>query len=613
MSEHDPDRHATWLSAVAEVLKGRDFDSVLVSHTRGGVELQPLYTRPAGATDRSLPGSGTRVRGEIDVTRLLHGWDVRQHHAHDDPDQLRAEVIEDLEGGVTSIELGVAGRGFTTEELGRALDGVGLDVAPVTLSPHADLGTATDLIELWDRVGVEPAGPGSLGLDPLGQQARTGTAAATVAECAGFVVAQLGSRPGIVGMMVDLERYVDAGATEVQELAWGTATGIAYLRALVDAGLDVTEAARRIGFRWTTTSDQFVTIAKLRAARRIWARVLEVSGAAAADRAQYQQAVTPLSIYSRLDPWVNLIRGTTAALAAVVGGADSVTVSPFDRLAPRSDGLGRRAARNTQLLLLEESHVGRCVDPAGGSFFVESMTGRTAQAGWARLREVERTGGMAGLLASDAIRDELDNDWAARLAALGSGREALVGVNRYPDLDEVPAPPGDPAVSSPPSGRGGLSIRRPAAPFERLRDAADRYRVATGRAPVVHIAALGGSDHSARVDWVTNMLWVGGVEAVGGDSEGTESPIALEAEFVASGSLVAVICGTDDLYETRGISAAMALKEAGAALVAVVGDPADRRSDLTRAGVDEFWYDGVDGLAVLGRVHAALGVDDGSG
>jgi methylmalonyl-CoA mutase len=157
-----------------------------------------------------------------------------------------------------------------------------------------------------------------------------------------------------------------------------------------------------------------------------------------------------------------------------------------------------------------------------------------------------------------------------------------------------------------------LPIRRPAAPFEDLRDAADRYRADTGRAPVVHLAALGAPNRSTRVDWVTNMLWVGGVEATMGDAEGTESPIALEAEFVASGSKVAVICGTDDLYETRGTAVAIALKEAGAALVAMVGDPGDRRSDLTRAGVDEFWYDGVDMLAVLGRLHTALGVDDGT-
>jgi methylmalonyl-CoA mutase len=520
-------------------------------------------------------------------------------------------MIEDLEGGVTSIELGVADRGLTTEELGRALDGVALDVAPVALAPHADLGAAASLVELWDRAGVLPVTRGSLGLDPLGEQARNGTAAATVAECAGFVVEQLVPGPA-VGMVVDLERYVDAGATEVQELAWGTATGIAYLRALVDAGLGVAEAARRIGFRWATTSEQFVTIAKLRAARRMWARVLEVSGAAAAHRAQYQQAVTPLSSYSRLDPWVNLIRGTTAALAAVVGGADSVTVSPFDRLAPRPGGLGRRAARNTQLLWLEESHVGRSADPAGGSFFVESLTERMAEAGWARLREVERTGGMAGLLASGAIGDELEKDWAARLNALGSAREALVGVNRYPDRGEVLASPGDREGSSASSGRGGLPIRRPAAPFEALRDAADRYRADTGRVAVVHLAALGAPNRSTRVDWVTNMLWVGGVEATGEDTEGTESPIALEAEFVASGSKVAVICGTDDLYETRGTAVAIALKEAGAALVAMVGDPGDRRSDLTRAGVDEFWYDGVDMLAVLGRLHTALGVDDGT-
>ena len=384
----------------------------------------PCTTRATAAVvDTSLPGTGTFVRGTIDVDRLRDGWDLRQHHGGDDPEAVRLEIIDDLEGGVTSIELGAPTGGWTAEAMGRALDGVMLDMAPVALAPHDDLDAARALVGLWSRddLGADDGADtrGSLGLDPLGEHGRTGkpvsagSRSSTMVDCASFVVEQLATRPSVHGLVVDVERYVNAGATEVQELAWGTATGVVYLRRLVDAGLDVGAAARRIAFRWTATGEQFLTIAKLRAARRMWARALEVSGVATTDRAQYQQAVTPLAMFSRRDPWVNLIRATTAALAAVVGGADSVTVLPFDRLIGRPDRLGRRAARNTQILLMEESHLARSIDPAGGSWFVESLTDRLAIEAWKRFQEVERAGGMAAHVASGAIREELDVAWDA--------------------------------------------------------------------------------------------------------------------------------------------------------------------------------------------------------
>ena len=624
MNDNNPDsagdpigQRQAWLAAVENVLHGRSFEQVLVSRTRDGLDIEPLYdSSTAPVVDTSLPGAGTFVRGSIDVARLRHGWDIRQPHGGDDLDAVNVEIVDDLERGVTSIELDRPAAGWTVERMGRALDGVMLDVAPVALAPHADLDAARAVIGLWDRDDVRTDTRGSLGLDPLGEHGRSGHAGSGQAgsgepgsvdatECASFVVEQLATRPLVHGLVVDSQRYVDAGATEVQELAWGTATGVAYLRALVDAGLDVDHAAPRIAFRWAATGEQFLTIAKLRAARRMWARALEVSGLAAADRVQYQQAVTPLAMFSRRDPWVNLIRATTAALAAVVGGADSVTVLRFDRLVDRSDRLGRRAARNTQILLMEESHLGRIVDPAGGSWFVESLTDRLANEAWVRFREVEQAGGMASYLASGVLRQDVDASWAVRLNALGTREEAWIGVNRFPDLDEATPIPAEGGADS---GRG-LPIRRPAAPFERLRDAADRHRAETGNRPHVHIAAIGAQAlHASRSTWVTNMLGVGGVAVTGGDVDGSESPIAVEAAFAASGATVAAICAVDALYAERGPSTAMALREAGAELIALVGDPGERRDELMAAGIDEFWHEGVDVLQALQRLHHVLGI-----
>ena len=196
---------------------------------------------------------------------------------------------------------------------------------------------------------------------------------------------------------VDATRYADAGATEAQALGWAIATGVAYLRSLVEAGTSVDAAAGLIGFRLAATADQFVTIAALRAARVMWTRVVTASGGSAQAARQYQHAVTATHMYSRRDPWVNLLRGATAALAAGVAGADAVTVLPFDHASGSVDAdgsLGRRLARNTQLLLLEESHLARLADPAGGSFYVESLTEELASEGWRVLQDVEASGGI---------------------------------------------------------------------------------------------------------------------------------------------------------------------------------------------------------------------------
>jgi methylmalonyl-CoA mutase len=608
-----------WLTSVEKVLGGRSFDEVLTTRTRGGVVIEPLYTRDnTTVPEPPPPGTGNQVRGPFDPDRLSRGWDIRQHHSGGDPDQVATALIEDLQRGVTSIELSPPDGGWGTDGLARSLDGVCLDLVPVHLAPHTTLEAARDLVELWDHAGLGAETRGGLGLDPIGEWGRSGAdPKRALAECARFVVERLGERPLVRGLVADVERYVDAGADEVEELAWGTATAVAYLRALTDAGLDVEQAASRIGFRWTATAEQFVTIAKLRAARRMWARVLEASGSAEVARDQNQQAVTPLSLYSRLDPWVNLIRGTIATLAAVVGGADSVTVRPFDALSgglvARAGGpastLGRRTARNTQILLREESHLGRSIDPGGGSWFVETLTDELAAMAWNRFRDIERDGGMVDRVASGALSGELDASWSARLVALGTRRESLTGVNQFPHLEDSGLEPTPSAEPTNEGGRGGLPLRRPADPFERLRDAADRHHAETGDRPTVHIAALGPrATHQPRSTWAINLLAVGGIAATGGEADGAESPIATEASFCATGACVAVITGSDELYSTRGEAAALALTDAGAELVVVVGEPGDQGDRLTSAGVAEFWYEGIDVLETLRRLHAVLGI-----
>ena len=626
-----------WMALIGRTLRGGDLAD-LTSKTRDGIEIRPLYTR--------RPARPAAAPTAVDPARSARGWDVRTRHrvvagGRSDPDMLRRRVDDDLAAGATSVEFEV-GEGATIDELDRVLAGVDLSETPVALAPHASLGAAEALGVLAARRGGVSAAGSSVGLDPLGEWARSGRRVETapaaewarpragalvgggdrrepvpesipdeIALAAGEV-AKLG--PGVRVFMVDATRYADAGATEAQSLGWATATAVAYLRALVEAGMSVDAAAGLIGFRLAATADQFVTIAALRAARVMWSRVVTASGGSREAARQYQHAVTAAHMYSRRDPWVNLLRGASAALAAGLAGADAVTVLPFDHALGAVDtdaALGRRLARNTQLLLLEESHLARAGDPAGGSFYVESLTEELARAGWSIMQSTEAAGGISAVVADGSLEAAIDQRWEARLEALGTRREALVGVSEYPLLDDAVAGPDGGDVAAP--AEPGLPMRRLAQPFEDLRDAADRHRLATGERPAVWVAALGpAAAHSERTAWVQSLLAVGGIEARGG--EGVDSPIAAAADFAASGLAAAVITGSDDWYRRRGPATASALSEAGAVLVAAVSDPAtptDLLSDMQAAGASELWHQGINVVATLKRLHHILSIAGG--
>ena len=590
-----------WLALVRQTLRGRGLAG-LSSTTRDGVEIRPLYTE---GPDRPVAMSAA------DPRRLEAGWDIRQLHrlaaAGDALEEFRPRIEEDLAEGATSVELDIP-EVADIGALDRLLSGVDMAMTPLALAPHTDLGAADALLAVAARRGADIAPGSSLGLDPLGEWARSSRRMDCAPAAAWAASAAVGSE--VRAFCVDTVRYSDAGATEAQALGWAMATGVSYLRALVDAGVPVDAAAGLIGFRLAATADQFVTIASLRAARVMWTRVVTASGGSAQAARQYQHAVTAAHTYSRRDPWVNLLRGATAALAAGVAGADAVTVLSFDHAsgAVDADGaLGRRLARNTQLLLLEESHLGRATDPAGGSFYVESLTEDLASEGWRVLQDVEASGGIEAAIDRGALAAAMDESWQGRLGSLRSRSEPLTGVSEFPSLDDSAPTRHDPNDED----AAGLPVRRLAEPFEDLRDAADRHQAATGDRPAVWIAALGSTAaHSARTAWAQNLLAAGGIRAQG--ATGVDSPVAAAADFAASGLAAAVITGTDDMYRLRGPSTANALAEAGAAFVALACDPdtpAELLAALQSAGVGELWHDGIDVAAALERLHRTLGVD----
>lgn len=605
--------HEQWQGLVAGVLRksGRDVsgaatEDALSTSLEDGLTTRPLYTAADAPGDAGMPGFAPFTRGGTPGGPAPGGWDVRQRHARTDPARTNEAVLDDLANGTTSLWLAVGAAGVPVSGLAEALDGVYLDLAPIALDAGDEFPAAcAELLRLYDERDV-PRGEvrGTLGADPIGRLARTGDETPGLQDAA----AELAGRchreyPELRALVVDALPYHEAGGSAVQELGCSLAAGVAALRDLTAAGLSVEAACGQLEFRYAATADQFLTIAKLRAARRLWARVAEVSGAGPAGAAQRQHAVTSSVMMTRRDPWVNMLRTTVASLAAGVGGADSVTVLPFDHTLGLPDGFARRIARNTSTILIEESHLGRVIDPAGGSWYVERLTDDLAHAAWAWFQEIELAGGQRAALRDGLIAERLAATWATRSEKLARRREPVTGVSEFPQLAEAPVVRDAP----PPAATGGLPTVHRDDAFEALRSRSDAHLASTGARPRVLLAALGpAAAHTARVTFASNLFQSGGIEPV-------HDPVTVDATTVAdaltaSGTTLACLCSSDPVYAEQAAQVAAALKAAGATRVYLAGRPGEQRETLIRAGVDEFVAVGDDAVAVLSAALDHLGV-----
>jgi methylmalonyl-CoA mutase len=591
-------------------LAGEAAEDALSTELPGGLRVRPLYTAEDTPSDVGFPGFAPFVRGGRAQGSAVSGWDVRQFHQRPRARAANEAVLADLENGVTSLWLAVGGENLPIASLPEALTGVYLDLSGIVLDAGADFAAAAEqLFALYaTRKVPDDAVCGNLGADPLGVLARTGRDDAT--ERLTVQAAALASRcakrhPGMRALTVDALAYHDAGASAAEELGCSLATAVAYLRDLVAAGLSVDEAAGQLEFRYAADTDQFLTIAKLRAARRLWSRVARVSGVTTSHggAAQLQHAVTSSAMMTERDPWVNMLRTTVACLAAGVGGADAVTVLPFDAALGLPDDFSRRIARNTQAILLEESHLAQVIDPAGGSWYVESLTDELARAAWAWFQEIERAGGQRAALRGGLVGERLAASAAKRAANLARRREPITGVSEFPNLAEQPVVR-DPAPARP---DGGLPRIRRAEQFEKLRTRSDAHLAATGGRPKLVLAAIGpAAVYTARSSFAANLFQAGGIETV--LVEVGADPAASVEAIAESGARAACLCSSDALYAEHAQSAAAALRSAGVGRVLLAGRPGDLRQAYEAAGIGTFVYVGCDAVAVLAGLLDEIGV-----
>jgi methylmalonyl-CoA mutase len=615
-SEFPPATREQWLKLVDGVLKGAPFEKKLVSRTYDGLRIEPLYGRRADASPLAGRADGAP-------------WQVMARVDHPDPAEANRQALEDLENGAGGLVLvcpgsvGSYGFGIDTsaDGLARILDGIYLDAGiPIEFQLTREAkDVPADVAALIQQRGLNPASCNlRIGFDPIGLMAAGASSPAPWREIAPVfarmtrTLADTGFRGPFAA--ADARVIHNAGGSEAQELAYALSVAIAYWRALEAGGVPLDEARRMIFFRLSADADQFMTMAKFRALRTLWARVEEA--AELAPQPAFIAAETAWRMMTQRDPYVNMLRVTIAAFAAGLGGANAVTVLPFTSALGLPDAFARRVARNTQLILLEESNLAKVSDPAAGSGGIEALIDKLCRAAWVLFQEIEKAGGVAAALQAGLIQRKVAEVRAAREKAVATRKDPLTGTSEFPHLAEVPVvlsiakdavSPPTPLPNPPPQGEreraefDALPSIRLAQPYEALRDASDAMLHSTGTRPKVFLANLGKpADFIARATFAKNFFEAGGIEPV----ESASGDLA--AGFKASGAALACLCSSDEMYAKEASDAARALSSAGAKHVYLAGRPGDLADALKQAGVETYIYAGCDALATLRSAYDRL-------
>jgi methylmalonyl-CoA mutase len=605
-----PATYEDWRKLVDGVLKGAPFER-LVGKTYDGLKIEPIYHRARGATP---------IAGRAQAAP----WRIMQRIDHPDAAAASAQALHDLENGANGLTLVFSGAngayGFglepSADALEKVLDGIFIDAGisiELQVGPQSRMA-AIHVAEYIKHKRLDPAACEiRFGLDPIGACAVWGSSPYSWPE---IVPAVTGAIKGLAGMgfkgpfaVADGRVIHDAGGSEVQELAFVLAAGVEYMRALESAGVSLEDAQGMTYARLSADADQFLTMAKFRALRLLWARIEQSCGLT--PNPVFIAAETAWRMLTQRDPYVNMLRATIATFSAGLGGADSITVLPHTLALGLPDGFARRAARNTQLVLLEESNLAKVGDPAAGSGGIEALTQQLCEAAWTLFQEIEKAGGVFAALEQNLIQRKVAATRAVRETNIARRKEVLTGASEFPNLHEAhvavldatpiaPAPYGETKVTF-----DALAPMRLAVPFEQLRDKSDDILKKTGARPKVFLANLGlPADFTARATFAKSFFETGGIEAV--DTEGFSDPAALAAAFKTSGAALACLSSSDKVYAEHAAAAAKALQAAGAGHIYLAGRPSEQEAPLRAAGVNDFVFAGGDALATLQEAYQRM-------
>ncbi len=574
-----------WRAKVEADLKGAPFDKKLVWKTNEGFNLQPMYRAEDIAdlkTTDSLPGEYPFVRG----TKADNEWLSRQEIMAETSEQANKVALDVLTKGVNSLGFKVK----DAAEIPVLLKGIDLNKVEINLRscPKKALDVAKALVAYIKDAGAEKTFRGSVDFNPFKKALKHGQPfPGDIAAMGVEMVDVVADVPGLRVFSVDSDMLSDAGSYIFQELGYALAWGADWLTLLTDKGLSASEVARRIKFNMGVSSNYFMELAKFRAARMLWAQIVkQYSGTSDDDCKQHVHATTSRYNQTVYDAHVNLLRSQTECMSAALAGVDSITVTPFDVPYKTPDAFSERIARNQQFLLKEESHLDKVVDPAGGSYYVETLTVSIANEAWKLFLAVEDKGGFLACINDGSVQAAIRETSAKRHTDVARRKEILLGTNQYPNINEKAADKIQPSGCGCGCHHGesdaeaGLPTARAASDFEALRLATE----ASSRRPKVFMLTIGNlAMRLARAQFSTNFFGCAGYEII--DNLGFDTVEQGVDAALEKGADVIVLCSSDDEYATLAPEAFKYL--AGRAEFVVAGAPACME-ELQKEGITEF-------------------------
>lgn len=549
------DQHRIWQEAVTKALGGRS-EQVLTSKTLDALVRGPLMTLGENPKNSGAAGQFPFTRGTSLQCDKLLPWSICCEVLVSDEDQANKFVLEELSGGASAVQLQFS---HSDLELKAVLRGVDLNIATVSLTPDSDGGHyAKEFVSLLSQENVDLAKTsGNLGLSPIG----FGVAGDVICDLANWAI---DNAPDIRSLSVCANLVHEAGGTEALELAWLCAETAENMRILLAAGIKPDAAAKQMQAIISMDADLHLGIAKLRAARRVWAETVTAFGVSHHVAGLQIHARSSLRMFSRYDPWVNILRTSTAALAAVIGGAQEILLVPFTHRLGQPDEMARRLARNTQIVLMEECSAARVLDPAGGSYAHEQMSDQLADKAWQYFQQIEAQGGLTAVIDNGWLHKTIQLMRKTRKQLISRRKISIIGVSQYANLHEDAPKTADCKPSKPPANQAGLDQFYDAEEFEQLRDQA---KSVPGK---VFLASLGKlSQSAARVGFVRNLLAAGGLETT--EARQWEKQTAMLADFSSDVTPIVVVCGTDKQYSEIAEPLAEQFKAKGAKQVWIAG------------------------------------------
>ena len=602
-----------WLDKINVDLKGADFEKKLVWKTNEGFKVKPFYRKEDLEnlkTTEALPGEFPYLRG---TKKSDNTWLVRQEIKVDCPKEANAKALDILNKGVDSLGFSLRKKDLSAEFIATLLDGICAECVELNFSTcqGATVMLANLLVAYFTQKGYNlNALRGSVNYDPLGKMMVRGKDLTNYIATAKELVGVMKALPKYRCITVNAIELNNAGSYISQELGYALAWGNEYLNALVEAGVDATEAAKKIKFNFGISSNYFLEIAKFRAARMLWANIVKQyepkCDCACKMKAHAETSTFNLTLF---DAHVNMLRTQTEAMSAALAGVDSITVSPFDKAYQVADDFSERIARNQQLLLKEECHFDKVVDPAAGSYYIENLTTSIAQQAWNLFLEVEEAGGMMEAIKAGKVQEAVNASNKARHEAVSKRREILLGTNQYPnftELSEGKAPMGCQCCCG---GDHKHECEKPFATLDKSRAASEfeALRLETensGKRPKAFMLTIGNlAMRQARAQFSCNFLACAGYEVI--DNLGFPTVEEGVEAAMKAGADIVVLCSSDDEYAEYAIPAYQAVN--GRAMFIVAGAPACME-DLKAAGIENFIHVRCNVLETLKKFNTLLNI-----